>query len=249
MRNGGFVLRELVVCLIACVTLGAVGVVLAAEMTTAEHDARNLANLRLTMVDFQAWSGAHQDTMPNAGLPDDPEAAWFYPQGISAQGRLAVYPSQQTHWSKTLLHWRDVPAPYWHSTYGYNFPRSADPSRFTDEQAIRLMPSFYVYSMTLLTAPEAWQWPQRKVASYEEYATLYRVVRASDIAHPSAKGVLLHRKRMDEPLRWHVAFADGSAALKDPAEGLPAACHPTAKHELRGTPVLHTLDGYLGRDF
>lgn len=214
------------------------------------NDASDLSNLRQTLTDSHLWSSDHQGTMVNVGLPDDPDAAWFYgPNAGSAS--LGMYRSQAWMWPRILAQWSGEPSDAWHTTRGPSDLGGAldlDSSFFQDRANWSEAPSRFTYSETMLTDSRAWK-PRAAAMTAVEFASHYKSVRFDEIASPAQKGVLVNRDRTGSPIRWHVGFADGHASLLDPDSMRPAPPHPTSGSHQPGKPVLHTENGLLGVDY
>jgi prepilin-type N-terminal cleavage/methylation domain-containing protein len=107
----------------------------------------------------------------------------------------------------------------------------------------------YRLGLTLLTDANIWSNPGA-IRSTQWVRNSARRVRFSDAANPARKGLLYHNDwpRADEG--WHhVAFIDGSVALKNWADAQPTAVSPFDTSGEPGVPVNATYNGYRGVDF
>lgn len=240
-----FSLVELIVVCVVVAVLVSVTIVALRTAVGAGREAKDMGSLRLTMIDFLSWSNDHDGKMLNAGLPDDPQAQWYY----GAAAAAGVYPGQTVGWPVVLEHWTRKPQPHWQSSYGPdNLNGEIDPEKWRDDPGYWLYPSRFVYSETMLTNEWPWTYPGRGLQTVEEMAGHYMVLRVSDIASPSSKGVLLHRPPV-ALARSQFALADGSVR-NEPADSLrPPAARPFGNPDERGLPVLHTMFGHKGSDF
>ena len=221
-RRGVTVIEVLVVVMIIAVLLSILIPGLRMAMRSRNHTI-DLSNLRQTMIDFHAWAGAHQGVVANAGLPDDPNSKWYYGKRWNTEEAVegGWYLSHGRAWNRVLAREMDG-ARHWHSSYedflialpggGYLGP-SAQGGLTPELYAGHL--TKYHLSRTMLTRPEAWVVPGLGIGNGELTRSYGRKVRFSEITHPSAKGVLAHVEWHGwERGDMHVAFADGSAALR-----------------------------------
>lgn len=248
MIRRAITLIETLTTLAIVVVLTLLSVIALRGVITSSRDVKDLSNLAHTGRDFAAWAADHDDTMPNAGLPDAPSASWFLGQraGFHAYSR---YLSQDVLWPQLLERSFGRSCECWHSSYGPNTMNGQiDVSRYGPERYWRL-PTSYVYSRTMLTSADLWRSEGVDPITHEQVLEHFRVVSRTRIKHPGAKGVLLHRERPIAPIVWHVAFADGSASARSPVDARPAAVPPRSATRRPGTPVLHTIQGFEGLDF
>lgn len=212
-------------------------------------DLVELNNLRQTMTDFFQWGNDHDDACLTAGLPGSPGSEWWYGHLPPSMG-VSQYRSQIFDWPRVMYQWMGEAREHWHSAAGVDtLDGQVDPARWEGDPRYWALPSHYRYTETLLSAAQIWRQEAPPLPG-GAYGAYFRVVKWSDIARPSSKGVLVNRGREEEPKRWHVAFADGSCSLQDPARAKPAAPHPTAVNRDRlGLAVACTREGYLGSDF
>ncbi len=255
-RRGHSLVEVLVVILIT----GILTAILVPVIRTARESARSaqdLSNLRQTMLDFFSYATDHKDEIANAGSPFDESSRFFYHE---LWGRFEAYPAryfaQESQWTSVLSQSIEAGV-HWHSSYedfilegGPGEPWSPLPA-VSVEQAAADWPSRYALTPTLLTEWDVWKNPAVRMPDEEFFSTKCRRVHFAEVASPSRKAVLSHINWPGESrgLR-HIAFADGSVALKLLADGQPAAVHPRSVLPTRvGTPGRCTLDGYLGVDF
>lgn len=107
----------------------------------------------------------------------------------------------------------------------------------------------YRLGVTLLTDANIWSNPGA-VTMTRWVRNHARRVGYSDVANPARKGLLYHNDwpRADEG--WHhVAFVDGSVALKNWEDAEPTAVSPFDSTGEPGVPVNATFNGYRGIDF
>lgn len=239
-----FSLLELLVVVATLSLLTALAIYSLRAAKSGSRDLHDLSNMRLTMVDFAAWSADHDATMPNAGPPGSQGSAWFYREQ-PAHVAEGLYRSQTTAWPRVLHHWMGKAQEYWQSPDGMNDPRGLLVN--VTLAGPEFAPTHYLYSYTMLIEPGAWTFPGAALTP-ETLPERYRYIGTSQITHPGAKGVLLflHRESLGA---WLVAFADGSSRACDPAAATPAAAPPFGPPGARGRAVLPTLDGCRGVDF
>lgn len=248
-------LVELLVVIAIAATLTTLMIPALRQLVVVRKDLLDLSNLRQTMIDFHGYAAAHRDRVVNIGHWTETGTEWYYSSAWGQPQAVNIYRGQGRGWNLILSRWTGPNGPHWHSAYEdflIEHPLEDGPVHAsTMGDRMHLIPTRYVLSKTMRTQPHIWTYPGAGL-SIEEFAEKgVQVVRFSDIASPSRKGVLLH---MDHP-RWeknlsHVAFADGAAALKNMDEAIPAAAPPLhPRREDRGTPVLSTLNGHQGIDF
>ncbi len=245
-RAGYTLVELLVIILIVGILLGlAIPVIRAVRISG--NDARDLSNLRQTMIDFAAYAAEHDGVFPTHGVPDEERPRPPYEAGMPLRFMGGIYEAIGQDWPSALTRWSGESMAHWHGSY------EEPPVNQEERRAAGVDPygpdSDYRYSRTFITQPGAWTFPAL-ATTYETYVREYfNEVRQADVANPAAKGVLRHDERPGATKLHHVAFADGSASVKDLADGLPAAAPPLSNRGERGTPVMSTLDGFLGRDF
>lgn len=211
------------------------------------YDVRNVSNLRQTMSDYFMWSADHRGRMVNEGLPSDPQSATYRP-GLPPLSQSAKYRGQIIAWPQTLYRWRGTSSPVWHSTEGPDTMGGQITPDTSSRFAAWSLPSRFRYSLTMLTAPDIWSADAPPQMTHEEFVRRLAYVQYSVIAFPSAKGVHLHEGSYHDAPRTHASFADGSAARVELAGLRQAAFLPLTPGLSLGKPVLHTAEGYLGRD-
>lgn len=250
-RRAGVTLVEVLVALGVIAVLLAISLAAFRRARITANDAKDLSNLRMTMLDFISYCNDHQGAWPNAGLPDAQDL-WFYPPARSEwRTRIGLYESVAENWPMVLKRWSGASAEHWHSAYDdFTSGGRIDPSQARAEgRDLFGVQSKYLYSRTFVTRWDAWTNPGLNVP-FEEYArTYFRIVRLSDVVSPSAKGVLRHDARPGNTDLRHCAFADGSASLRSMRAGRPTAVPPLWGSETPGLPILSTLHGYLGADY
>lgn len=107
----------------------------------------------------------------------------------------------------------------------------------------------YRLGLTLLTDANIWSNPGA-IRSSRWVRNNARRVKFSDVANPSRKGLLYHNDWPRAKEGWHhVAFVDGSVALKNWADAQPTAVSPFDTSGVPGDPVNCTFNGYRGIDF
>ena len=247
--RSGFTIVELLISVAVIAVLVALVMTGLGEARKHVYDVSNCSNLRQTMMDFAMWSDDHAGRMPNPGLPNDPISGEspFYGD-VRPHSRPNVYHSVPTAWPRLLYYWRGSTSPAWHSTDGYApLGVTLDPNHAS--YAGWSLPTRYRYATVMLTSPDVWRSDYPLSLSPAEFMSFYAYVQAASIAYPAEKGVHLHEGAYREESRWHASFADGSATRVAPG-GLhePSLIPTTTTTTRRGTPVLHTVDGYLGRD-
>jgi hypothetical protein len=221
---------------------------------------KDLQNIRLSGQDFLAWSAENDERFVNIG-PEYP-GQWEAVLGpsmppLSPDGFASFYWGQQVSWNSVLNALTGAAHQHWQSVYG---PRDLTslgaagesvagpsvPERGTIQYA--LSATRFVYSPTFLTHASAWE-GDIEFPRVTDIAPFFATVRLSQVKSPGGKGLLLNKLIPDHSNTFHVVYVDGSADRRDRDTFVPAASPPTAVDpSLPGTPVLHTLRGYEGRD-
>lgn len=250
--RGGMTLVELTISMIivALLTAGAIYALRSARARV--RTATTVANLGLTARDFLAFAAEHDMIMPNVGLPAAPIVARWYSVGamqgqppLSADVLASLYWTQTASWPRYFTWWRGSTPDHWYSAAGPTAPEQ-DP-----RQGAPIAPPFdsdLYYSPTMITKPSLWTWPASAMTGWAALAPMYEVVSLAKVRRPSGKGMLTYNKA--EALgSICVAFCDGGASERNPADAGPTAQPPNYPPNIRGKAVLHTIDGYLGADF
>lgn len=246
----GVTLVELLVVAAVVVVLLSIMIPTLRYFRVKEDDLKNLNNLRATMQDFFAWSAQHDDRAPNAGRPWDQIVPGYYEWQGDLEGHYAYF-TQRRRWPLVLAESGFPPGLHWHSTSGPDAsPREWD--GWLDAMGSRAyaeLPSRYRFPAPMRTRWDIWRDPPfGPIASYAHFLENGHVVRWGEVRFPAGKGVLAHTDRRGAAL-WHVAFADGRAALVNPDASSGCAVSPMSRTGAPGQPVFETLEGYRGRDF
>jgi len=107
----------------------------------------------------------------------------------------------------------------------------------------------YRLGITLLTDANVWSNPGA-IRTTRWVRNNARRVAFSEVTHPARKGLLYHNDWPGAKEGFHhVAFVDGSVALKNWADAQPTAVSPFDTTGLPGEPVNATFNGYRGIDF
>lgn len=173
-------------------------------------------------------------------------------QSGAAHMESTLYFSMQASWPSALAGWRGGDQPYWYEVGG---PDLSFASAWGEgAKPVGPFPTRYLYSDTLRTTPEMWQWPGvRALRRFDELIKYAAEVRVSQVRFPSSKGVLCFDAGMKAPgapdRELQIGWSDGSAGQRRRSEARPTAHDPTRFRLDRGEPVLATLDGYIGSDY
>ncbi len=257
----GATLVEILVAVLIVGTLVSILIPALRAVMIRKHDVQDLSNLRLTMQDFYAYAADNNGRIVNRGLPGSPESdAYFAGSDYSREVEQSLYRGQEGNWNRVLSFWRgDRGHRHHHSSYedflierdGRVFdPREEYGPNYPDGYPIYRMPTDYRLSETLLSKHEMWRFPKVDLTADEYEEIGFKIVSIDDVKFPAAKGALIHDVRPGPEHLRHVAFVDGSAALKDLRAAKPTACPPTAvRPDYRGPVVKSTMHGYRGHDF
>ncbi len=241
-----FSVIELLVVLTGVVVVTSVVLVSLRGAIGSAQTLRDVQNLSRCIQDFSSWSAEHDGTMLNAGLPGDPAGLWFYGEPHMVP---SSYPSHVSNWPLILSHWSGQHSPHWQSTQGPDtLNGQIDLSRYENAPEYHILPTKYLYSLTMVTSPDLWKFPGHGFSDYDEAAPFYELVHSERVRSPSGKGVLVHWARPAQPREWDIAFADGSVRTRHRDELREPGAFWFGDPTIRYAPVLGTLDGYLGSD-
>lgn len=248
IRRGVTLVELLVVAFVVSVLL-LITVPVIRHFKVKHDDLVNIRNMGATMQDFYAWANDHDSRWPNAGLPSSPLIRHYYDDALAPHDAHFDYFNQDIQWPEVLSLARMTPSAHWHSTRGFDEPDAQDAwLAARGNVAYAQAATFYRFPVPLRTEWDAWTNPASTTYdSYAHFLARARLVRTTDVRHPSAKGVLVHTRPLAGS-HWHVALADGHALRFSPTETMPTAVHPLASSGQPGAPVFATLHGAHGRD-
>lgn len=228
VRRPAFTLLELLVCVGLIAVL--LGITIPALRGAHERslDTEDLANLRTSAQDLTAWASEHDDVWPNGGGMTFP-----YLTTVSVNGEVIAVFDYYEHaggWIHVLRASTGEYSPAWGLARGF--------------------PVAPLYSNCMISDPRLWD---ACPIEPDQRFQCARVVRTSETAFPSAKGVLIGSATLNTSLGetpYTIAMTDGSAGQFDAANILRGAYWEFCGSRLVGArpPVMHTVHGVLGRD-
>ncbi len=244
------------------VSLGVLGVVFAITLPalvntrSSARELKSLSNARSIAGDMQAyadhtgvWPFAAPGAAP-AGYPITPP-----PGTLTVRWWHSVFITVGSHWEHARL-WPGivaVTAPWEEHYESWVSPGREFPSLFTDDgRPVSLVTTSYLYSNSFIASPALWS----GAATADE--TLIAPTKPSDVAFPANKvlvwdGDLAYLPRPPRRVDGHwlhatpMAFADGHAAVRTPADAAPGVANPLNNNN--STRLHNTPEGVLGRDY
>ncbi len=238
----GLTLVETLVVLAVVAALFAITIPVLRGVLAQSQTTKNLSNMSQTMKDFFTWSGMNNGRMVNMGIPP-------------AENPFG-YRTQDRGWPDVLYEAFGEASPHWQSTYSdpspwLNGTMSLAEARGRDPEWEWRVPSDYIYSETMFTAPNAWRHPGLQLPDLFAYSEHFAYILVADISSPANKGVLWHDHIEPGPGRQRqIAFADGAVSQRDILAARPSAAHPMSQDaQKRFGPVAATLKGALGQDY
>jgi type II secretory pathway pseudopilin PulG len=239
-----FTLVEVLVCVLIVLALFSLLFPALRNSRDEARAVRDLTQTRSIFIATQAYAADHQDVLPSfapAGrlrgpkplLGQEVEVAYF-----TGQARMYINLLVPTYCSDVSGLSADTPE----SNVGIGLPPNAIRSSVQMTYTAFAQPAYFVGQQAPADA-----------------APLLRAARLGQVAHPSAKGLLLdlrpaERAQLRDPERkhtvqpWGIAWADGSATQRtvDLLLGYRTVTRPAAMFDW---PVLATEGGVAGRDF
>ncbi|MGP1309542.1 MAG: type II secretion system protein [Phycisphaerales bacterium] len=243
--------RRAVTLMELLVTIGVVAIVVGITIPVLRtvalqrHDVRNLTSLRSTHQQFRQYANDNDDSFVNCGPPRRPGYPAVIDYGEPNGFEHISYLGQSGWWPMVLATYTREGFPTWHSTHW--LPPDDPPPHirrgYTNTRYIA--ESGFLYSPACITAPAMWRDGVDHLTPMDGH---FRRVRWSETVHPAAKGLLFDSVaplRSETSDKRQVAFVDGSVRMEDFLR--PTGAPPGAAR--RGTAVLWTPHGILGRDF
>lgn len=254
----GATLLELLVLIVA-VSILTLLVIVSLRSAKGSHLAmRDVHNLRLSATDILTFCAENDEVFLNLGEPGSGRFHTLFPADSSTPAGLygMMFWGLDLNWNGVLSRLTGDAHAHWQSAYGlYPIVRPNVPGLvFRDPPDDPRSPEYaraisrFHYTVTLTSKPELWLDPPLAL-DFDTLPMYAANVRLSQVRHPSAKGMLIHRTPVEGIDRHHVAFVDGSASFLAHDLTIPAAPRPLARESnAPGAPVQHTLEGFLGRD-